>query len=195
MYDVVGWECVHRSADSYKLLGPLSKQLLLQSKAQLAKHGVCILQELFGSRTLAITKASIAKLVSRLTRAYDEGEDEFVDVDKDELHITRLPRIGRGKHNVHFHPEFSPQHQALVELVSEGRVIDILTNYWGQQYSLRETGFTMTRPMTERSASDQTGITDSERFCLTELHSSIWLTSLLYLFVQGTVSRWHGMAQ
>lgn len=84
--------------------------------------------------------------VNQLIRAYDRLDDEFCDIDQEEMNIVRMPRIGRGKHNIHFDPQFSEQHKVLAELATESHFADVLTAYMQAPCSIRESGVTMTRP-------------------------------------------------
>eukprot|EP01039_Chlorochromonas_danica_P002142 gene2142-2336_t len=163
VYDLEGDETQHRSALSYQLQGPLSKNLLLESKRSFQKHGFCVFKDLFTPERLRSTWSVVSKLSRHLIASYDSVADEFVDIDQDELCITRMPRIGRGKHNIHFDPQFSPQHEALATMVKEGGILDLLTNYLGKQFSLRETGFTMTRPMVPEVLEEKEAVTEDER--------------------------------
>lgn len=84
--------------------------------------------------------------VKKLISSYDHGEDEFSDIDQDMMNIVRMPRIGRGKHNIHFDPETSPQHAVLAELAQNAHFSDLLTQHMGTPCTLRESGISMTRP-------------------------------------------------
>eukprot|EP01036_Dinobryon_divergens_P026100 gene26100-34708_t len=85
----------------------------------------------------------VAYLISR----YDAIEDTFDDLDMQAYEIVRIPRIGNGKHNVHFDPQFSEQHGVLQQLAAEAGFAQLLSTYMGKQCSLRETGISVTRPI------------------------------------------------
>jgi hypothetical protein len=142
----IGQDTKHYIADSFKIVGPCNKSFLKQSKASIEQHGFCICKHLISNEVISKTWKVLSKLSRRLIKLYDFVEDQFDGVDQEELCITRMPRIGKGKHNIHFEPQFSPQHEALVNLARVGAFADILSHYSNRQYSLRETGFSLTRP-------------------------------------------------
>jgi hypothetical protein len=82
----------------------------------------------------------------KMIQAYDPLDDEFSNIDQEEMNIVRMPRIGRGKHNIHFDPQFSEQHQVLAELAAESHFAELLTSYMQAPCSIRESGISMTRP-------------------------------------------------
>ena len=50
----------------------------------------------------------------------------------DELHIVRLPRIGRGKHNVHLDPYESDEHQAVCAVMDACNIPTLLSQHTGK---------------------------------------------------------------
>ena len=47
----------------------------------------------------------------------------------DALHIVRLPRIGRGKHNVHLDPYDSDEHQAVCAVIDACNIPHMLSQH------------------------------------------------------------------
>ena len=54
--------------------------------------------------------------------------------------------IYTGKHNIHFDPYESNQHKALVNMIIEAKITDLLSAFSKKTCTVRETGFSMTRP-------------------------------------------------
>lgn len=110
-------------------------------------NGFNVLRDVFDINILSETRSVINDFVKRkLLPSYDLSSDEFDSFDIEEHHIVRLPRIGNGKHNVHFDPEFSPEHETLSRVIEKSAVLPYLSFYMGQKCSLRETGMSVTRP-------------------------------------------------
>ncbi len=126
-------------------------------KERYQKYGFCIYRNLFSQQYLIETKKKIDVIAKELIRNYDSIEDEFVDFDKEENNIVRMPRIGRGKHNIHFDPEFSEQHEILYEMISNAGVLDILSAVSGGTCTLRETGISITRPLLNKFGTELSG--------------------------------------
>ncbi|RYH32308.1 hypothetical protein EON65_00820 [archaeon] len=144
-----GGRLSYRDANCYKVGGPFSPNLRNRTKRSLERFGFCICPDIIDKELAKRTWSVLNVLVKKLVAAYDSIEDEFVDIDQEEFCITRMPRIGRGKHNIHFDPILSVQHEAVAELASQSLFADILSNYSGKSYSLRESGFSLTRPTLE----------------------------------------------
>ena len=102
---------------------------------------------IISKETRFMAVSAISRMVAYLTSRYDATEDSFDDLDMQAYEIVRIPRIGNGKHNVHFDPQFSKQHGALQQLATEAGFAQLLSVYMGKQCSLRETGISVTRPM------------------------------------------------
>ena len=135
----------HRSADSYKLDGQLTNNINKFLKS-MRLHGLCTWSGLISGDNKASALKTLQPLVRKLISSYDEVDDEFCNIDQEEMCITRMPRIGRGKHNIHFDPLESPQHAALAKLASESHFSELLSKYMGAHCSLRESGISITRP-------------------------------------------------
>lgn len=90
--------------------------------------------------------AALTPLVRHLQHAYDVDDDSFNNVDFEDWGIVRLPRIGNGKHNIHFDGYNSPQHLALARMAKEAGIDSLLSTYQGKDTQLRETGLSMTCP-------------------------------------------------
>jgi hypothetical protein len=122
------------------------------------QNGFCIYKNIFKQNQITSIKKNISKLVKKLISCYDYLEDEFSDFDKEVNNIVRMPRIGRGKHNIHFDPEFSEQHQVVFQAITEAGILELLSSVTGLVCSLRESGISITRPSTlsrnEMSSSD-----------------------------------------
>jgi len=93
----------HRNADSYKLDGQLTSNVNKFLKS-MRLHGLCTWSGLISVDNKASALKTLQPLVRKLIASYDEVDDEFSNIDQEELFITRMPRIGRGKHNIHFEP-------------------------------------------------------------------------------------------
>lgn len=117
-------------------------------KAKVERNGYSVLQDVFDDIFLRRARKQIVQsfFEKKLLPTYDLVNDEFDGFDMEENCITRMPRIGNGKHNIHFDPEFSPEHKALNDLVSNSPVLKLLSHYMGFECSLRESGLSVTRP-------------------------------------------------
>ena len=113
---------------------------------QYKRQGFCIFKDLFSQESLRKSKKSVNKIFQKLIACYDNIADEFTDFDQVENAITRMPRIGRGKHNIHFDPEFSEQHEVLSQMIAEAGVLDLLSTVSSGKCTLRESGMSLTRP-------------------------------------------------
>jgi ectoine hydroxylase-related dioxygenase (phytanoyl-CoA dioxygenase family) len=60
--------------------------------------------------------------------------------------VLRSPRIGRGKHNVHFDAYGSACHSAMARLAAEGHFEELFSAYQATECSLSETGVSLTQP-------------------------------------------------
>lgn len=109
-------------------------------------YGCVICEGIVGSITEKDVNISLNPLIKHLIHHYDVTDDSFSDIDQEHLNITRMPRIGNGKHNIHFDPQFSVQHSQLQKLTERANLDKILSNYMGKECSLRETGISITRP-------------------------------------------------
>lgn len=68
--------------------------------------------------------------------------------------IVRLPRIGNGKHNIHFDPIDSEYHHLLQHLATMSRFNHMLSRIGQKDCVLRETGISATRPMIQSVAGE-----------------------------------------
>lgn len=123
-------------------------QLKKMFKSKVERNGYSVLQHVFDDNLLRRARKQIVQsfFERKLLPTYDLVNDEFDGFDMDENCITRMPRIGNGKHNIHFDPEFSPEHKALSDLVHNSPVLKLLSHYMGFECSLRESGLSVTRP-------------------------------------------------
>jgi ectoine hydroxylase-related dioxygenase (phytanoyl-CoA dioxygenase family) len=137
-----------RSIQNYKVNNQhkFSKIMENRVKKSLTKFGCCVIEEILPDSTIKKVRKELNLFSRQLISKYDRNEDEFESVDTDEMNITRMPRIGKGKHNIHFCPEMSNHHQLLVALASEAHFSDILSFYMSKKCTLRETGISLTRP-------------------------------------------------
>lgn len=156
VYDVVEWRDPsrpHRRIEDYVVYGDYSKNNAKLFSQNIAKHGLCVMNDIVPEQIREKTWNSVKKFAKVLLSHYDEAQDEFMDFNMEEHNIVRMPRIGRGKHNIHFDPEFSQQHRAIAELAQASHFSDFLTAYMKKPCTLRETGLTMTRPINTDSHS------------------------------------------
>ena len=112
-------------------------------------NGFSILRidNIISKETRVMTESTVNRIVAYLISRYDAIEDTFDDLDMQAYEIVRIPRIGNGKHNVHFDPQFSKQHGVLQQLAAEAGFAQLLSAYMGKECSLRETGISVTRPI------------------------------------------------
>jgi hypothetical protein len=112
-------------------------------------------------RALTVTEEALIEttrsFVKDMIKRYDRDEDVFIlDTHEslEDLDIVRLPRIGRGKHNVHFDADTSSQHRAMVAYAEAKGIGELLSRYHPHQhrFTLRETGLSLTRPSTSSSS-------------------------------------------
>jgi hypothetical protein len=119
---------------------------------QASQCGFCIVQGIVPPTALLRARKVIKKFARRLIGTYDAFHDEFSDIDMDEIHITRMPRIGRGKHNIHFDADYcdaeDSEHGAAAALAAQSHFGELLSAYMGEGKvcTLRETGISLTRP-------------------------------------------------
>jgi ectoine hydroxylase-related dioxygenase (phytanoyl-CoA dioxygenase family) len=137
-----------RSIRNYKVNNnhKFSKVMENQVKNCLTKFGCCVREEVLSDSTVKKVHKELNSFSRRLISKYDRNDDEFESVDTTEMNITRMPRIGKGKHNIHFCPEMSKQHQMLAGLALEAHYSETLSLYMGKKCILRETGISLTRP-------------------------------------------------
>jgi hypothetical protein len=157
--------------DSYVL-----DNLISGFSRNLSLHGCCILRGEGLRDAMKRAKAVLKPIISQLKSCYDYHNDEFTGLSDDEkgleeLNLVRLPRIGRGKHNIHFDPFESDCHRALVDLAERAGLTQMLTCHANSTSvsiancrvndvdeadgdevvrkvcSIRETGMSMTRPV------------------------------------------------
>ena len=146
--------------------------------------------KIFARDKLEVARNSIKDLVSNLKSIYDETADEFSDFDMDNWRVVRTPRINPGKHNIHFDPFESEQHDALADMAAASDLENMLTDYQHQiskldisddedtndtfsnrRISLRETGLSLTAP-NKSKRSERSGCGDQFSFGNgMELHS------------------------
>jgi hypothetical protein len=134
-----------RSVDSYKIEGFRNCKDARFLK-NMHRHGLTTWRDLVPEENRLKALKSVKRFATTLIQSYDATDDEFQGIDQEEMNITRMPRIGRGKHNIHFDPQFSEQHRILEELTHAAHFSDILTHYMGTKCTLRESGVTITRP-------------------------------------------------
>jgi hypothetical protein len=133
-----------REVNAYKIEGYYTSKDARFLK-NMRQHGLTtwggLVPEGMRLKALKVLRPFIRKMI----QAYDPLDDEFCDIDQEEMNIVRMPRIGRGKHNIHFDPQFSEQHQVLAELAAESHFAELLTSYMRAPCSIRESGISMTR--------------------------------------------------
>jgi ectoine hydroxylase-related dioxygenase (phytanoyl-CoA dioxygenase family) len=124
-------------------------------KHNIERFGYSVMQNIFARNILKATRNVIIRefFEKKMLPSYDFVNDEFDGFDMEENNITRMPRIGNGKHNIHFDPEFSIEHKALADLVASSPVLKLLSHYMGFECSLRESGISATRPKTSEQFS------------------------------------------
>eukprot|EP01038_Epipyxis_sp_PR26KG_P012079 gene12079-16164_t len=105
------------------------------------------------SATFDQLKTSFLSLKKYLIQKYDFIEDEFTlsNSEMNKLNIVRLPRIGRGKHNIHFDPEFSIHHDSAANFADVAGFSLRLSQHTGKVCTLRETGISLTRPAVDET--------------------------------------------
>ncbi len=154
VYDVVEWRDYnrpHRRLENFMLEGGYSKWNAHKFSQIISRHGMCVMNDIVSEEIREKTWHCVNNFVKILLVHYDEAQDEFMNFDLEHHNIVRMPRIGRGKHNIHFDSEFSEQHQAIAQLAWESHFSEFLTAYMNKPCTLRETGLTMTRPMKDDS--------------------------------------------
>jgi hypothetical protein len=143
-------ECVNCTTKSLK-------SLRFFVRKRLERNGYTVIRDIFDKLLLLHAKEEVKRFFSKkLLPIYDEVMDEFDGFDLETNNITRLPRIGRGKHNVHFDPEFSSCHTVLANLLESSSLLEALSYYMGGKCSLRETGLSVTRPHLNSLKLDET---------------------------------------
>ena len=86
--------------------------------------------------------------------------------------MTRFPRIGRGKHNIHFDPHESEYHDVLIELADACHISDILSYHTKKQCCIRESGLTVTHPQLLLAPQHLSTVANSDDDCNTESQDS-----------------------
>jgi len=157
---------IGRNLESYAVRN--ESPLLKHTKfiRNMLRCGCCVWRDLVDDDTRQKTREVLLPIVQYLISTYDVVDDSFPGVDQEFMNIVRMPRIGRGKHNIHFDPLESPAHEALAELAKESHFAEALTEYMKQcctsymsndnkdvkcevKCVLRETGISLTRPYNE----------------------------------------------
>lgn len=139
-----------RQLPSYLLEGPFNKSFCNKFNKQMKYHGMSILLNLVHNEDFQVVKSLVKKFAANLISHYNYDYDEFSDYPQEKNLICRMPCIGKGKHNIHFDPEFHPIHQALLTLITNAGILDLLSQYTHSTCSLRETGLTVTRPRKDK---------------------------------------------
>ena len=124
--------------------GQDGKYLCASFARKMQQYGSCILRDVVSEDVAVEATVNLTPLVNALCAMYDAAGDEFEGVDLEALGIVRLPRIGRGKHNVHLDPYESDCHAALVRLLEASGICALLSEWTGKTCSVRETGFSLT---------------------------------------------------
>lgn len=120
----------------------------------LRNEGYCICEGFLPNEKLAQLQKEMKVILKVLKESYVLDDDEFrLEPSLDDLGLVRLPRIGRGKHNIHFDPHLSSHHAYLAALVDFIQLPPLLSLCSGRICSLRETGFSLTRKATESNGS------------------------------------------
>lgn len=90
-------------------------------------------------------KKAVKQILNYFVSNYNEYADEFEDIDTEELGIVRYPRIGAGKHNIHFdiHDTIGI-HNALKKVASQ-----MIACVHEKKFELREYGLSITRPYSQ----------------------------------------------
>jgi hypothetical protein len=132
-----------RLIDYYRLNGSTRNKSFVQRMNQ---FGCCVWDGIVEDEFRTNARRAVQPLVNQLIASYDDLDDEFIGIDQDDLNIVRMPRIGRGKHNIHFDPLLSKQHAAVAELAAAAKLAEKLSLYMGATCSLRESGISVTRP-------------------------------------------------
>ena len=150
----------------YTVRGP-AEQVKHDVTIALQRYGCCILDGAVPEEPLTQARNIIKNFVKRLLSYYDSASDDFDDFNKEDHDVVRMPRIGRGKHNIHFDPEFSKEHAALEKLAKESSFTEILSAYMNKTCVLRECGISVTRPAQRdfhRSKEEGDESEDNEKF-------------------------------
>lgn len=127
------------------------------------QYGFCIVQD---DICLEVTKNSVPffnKFVTMLQNHYDAQEDSF-DIlihgisDIEEYGIVRMPRIGDGKHNIHFDiHDAMGEHRVLQDMAQIFYKVMSGVNS-NKKYQLRDYGLGVTRPYSKKFGSKGEGI-------------------------------------
>jgi hypothetical protein len=102
---------------------------------------------------IAELKAKMDEFLDVAKQSYDYDSDSFT-FSKRKYNVTRLPRIGHGKHNIHFDAYGSEGHDILSEIAKLGRFEEMLSAYQDSPCSLSEAGISITRPRTGDDAGE-----------------------------------------
>lgn len=120
---------------------------------KLASSGFSVLEGALDAEKAELLWSEFENILISITSSYSFVDDEF-DLDNSRLGIVRLPRIGNGKHNVHFDPFSSHHHGILKDAAREMQLCVILTKYLQRECILRETGLSLTRPAVRENESN-----------------------------------------
>jgi hypothetical protein len=193
VYDVVEWrdpDRPHRRIEDYGLHGGYSKTNAHIFSQSIRRHGMCFVPDIVPEKTRDQTWSVVRKFTKNLLSHYDDSHDEFAGFDAEENNIVRMPRIGRGKHNIHFDPEFSPVHHAIAQLAKDSHFSEFLSYHLKIPVTLRETGLTMTRPL---NRSPTFGLTEYVNSC--KIHRFVSLLLITLCAVKSDlVKGWNGTA-
>jgi hypothetical protein len=112
---------------------------------QLQREGYVIWRGHVTDTMVQQLRKRMMRLMTSLQKNYDVIEDNF-DIDNDKWNLVRFPRIGLGKHNLHFDPFESIHHQYLNNFCEQCYLPTFLSQYTKTPMKLRETGISVTRP-------------------------------------------------
>ena len=140
------FELPHKEIAIADLVAVSGSNLLPSFQQKMQQYGSCIVRGAVPHDALLEAATTLKPLVCALLASYDEASDEFGGVDQSALGVTRLPRIGLGKHNIHLDPYECHCHTALVQLLDASGICALVSDMTGKTCEVRETGFSMTRP-------------------------------------------------
>ena len=115
------------------------------------RHGFCVLTNVVPQLIRENSMKMINQMSKSLIAHYDYHDDSFIGIDTDRWNITRMPRIGQGKHNIHLDPYLSNHHLVLSQLATQSHLAELLSKYMNRACSLRECGLSLTRPCIRES--------------------------------------------
>ncbi|GMH42319.1 hypothetical protein BSKO_10238 [Bryopsis sp. KO-2023] len=123
-----------------------SSELKPLALEKLHEAGSVVLRNVVPEASIQKARTVLKPVVDSVVESFGAASDPLAGCLGDELGVVRSPFVGDGKRNVHFDPHESEAHFGMADLARESMLEDVIRAYAGEECSLSETGFSVTRP-------------------------------------------------